>query len=462
MEFELKNLGVLKCARIKLSDLTIICGKNNTGKTYATYTIYGFLSYWWEDYELDLDPKIINTLLETGTASIPISQIVKKAQQYIDSACNKFNPLIKRVFSSNQETLSNATLKIQLSEGDIKPLEVYEQITGSDKMNLFSIQKEITSDNVVISLLVDRGSIKIPHRVLQRSISFTIKKIIFENTFPDPVILVAERTGIEIFQAELDFAKNRLLDMLKESEGGFNPLEIFNKVNTDYALPINRAVDAVRRNREIVKNQSFIQTEHPEIIQFLNEIIGGDIIYSKNIMYFVPSVNKRLRLKINESSSSVRSLVDLAIYIKHLAKKGDLLMIDEPELNLHPENQRKLMQLFALLINAGIKIFTTTHSDYIVKELNNIKLISSLPEENRLRFYQEYGYNKSQMLDKADIAVYVASIKPILLDNNKKRTKCNTFEKVVLGHYGFELGSFDDTINIMNEIQDELLYGDYL
>ena len=93
----------------------------------------------------------------------------------------------------------------------------------------------------------------------------------------------------------------------------------------------------------------------------------------------MPSNNKRIRLKINEGSSSVRSLVDLFIYLKHVAKKGDLLMIDEPELNLHPDNQRKLMQLFAQLNNVGIKIYVTTHSDYFVKELNNIILMQSIP-----------------------------------------------------------------------------------
>jgi predicted ATPase len=44
-------------------------------------------------------------------------------------------------------------------------------------------------------------------------------------------------------------------------------------------------------------------------------------------------------------------------------------MVDEPELNLHPENQRRVARLFARLINLGIKVFITTHSDYIVKEL---------------------------------------------------------------------------------------------
>ncbi len=44
MKIKIKNLGVLKQAEFTLGDLTIICGGNNTGKTCATYALFGFLS----------------------------------------------------------------------------------------------------------------------------------------------------------------------------------------------------------------------------------------------------------------------------------------------------------------------------------------------------------------------------------------------------------------------------------
>ena len=46
LTIKLKNIGILKQAEFLLGDLTIICGKNNTGKTYATYALYGFLQSW--------------------------------------------------------------------------------------------------------------------------------------------------------------------------------------------------------------------------------------------------------------------------------------------------------------------------------------------------------------------------------------------------------------------------------
>jgi predicted ATPase len=44
MKIKLKNLGAIKQAEFEIGDLTIICGKNNTGKTYTTYD-QGLLSH---------------------------------------------------------------------------------------------------------------------------------------------------------------------------------------------------------------------------------------------------------------------------------------------------------------------------------------------------------------------------------------------------------------------------------
>ena len=41
--FSFKDLGPVREATLELGDLTIITGRNNTGKTYMVYTLYGFL-----------------------------------------------------------------------------------------------------------------------------------------------------------------------------------------------------------------------------------------------------------------------------------------------------------------------------------------------------------------------------------------------------------------------------------
>jgi ABC-type multidrug transport system ATPase subunit len=47
-------------------------------------------------------------------------------------------------------------------------------------------------------------------------------------------------------------------------------------------------------------------------------------------------------------------------------------VIDEPEMNLHPESQVKLLEAFSILVNLGVRVLLTTHSPYIMAHLNNI------------------------------------------------------------------------------------------
>ena len=46
MKLSFENLGALDKGEIELADLTIVCGENNTGKTYVTYALYCLLKTW--------------------------------------------------------------------------------------------------------------------------------------------------------------------------------------------------------------------------------------------------------------------------------------------------------------------------------------------------------------------------------------------------------------------------------
>ena len=69
MNISIKNLGPIKQADFTLGELTILCGKNNTGKTYATYALFGFLSFWHNTFSIKVseDGKEVEQLLDEGS-----------------------------------------------------------------------------------------------------------------------------------------------------------------------------------------------------------------------------------------------------------------------------------------------------------------------------------------------------------------------------------------------------------
>ena len=59
MKFKFENLGPIDNAELKLGDLTVIAGRNNTGKTYLAHTIYGFLKDFYRIMYFDAGSDVI-------------------------------------------------------------------------------------------------------------------------------------------------------------------------------------------------------------------------------------------------------------------------------------------------------------------------------------------------------------------------------------------------------------------
>lgn len=183
------------------------------------------------------------------------------------------------------------------------------------------------------------------------------------------------------------------------------------------------------------------------------------MITNNDELYYIPK-GKKLRLSMDESSSAVRSLLDIGFYLRHEARIGDLLIVDEPELNLHPENQRRIAKLFARLINIGIKVFITTHSDYIIKEVNTLIMLNH-NKPHLKQIAAEEGYRQEELLSANQVKVYIAEKALKMLKGQKRKTKFNTLTPAKIDHkMGIEARSFDTTIENMNRIQTAIIWGE--
>jgi len=72
------------------------------------------------------------------------------------------------------------------------------------------------------------------------------------------------------------------------------------------------------------------------------------------------------------ASSLMRSLAGFILYLKTTAKPGDLLFVDEVEMDAHPGAQLVLTELLAILVHRGVRVVMTTHSPYVIEHLNNL------------------------------------------------------------------------------------------
>ena len=444
MKISVRNLGVLKQAEFELGDLTLICGDNNTGKTYATYALFGFLSSWRRLLSVDIPKSTIDALVKDGVTRIDVRTLVKQASEVLSTGCHDYVDELATVFASRSDRFKPAEFRVSLDD------HAFSKATerafdgkweGASEDTLFSFSKERGDFDLVISLLTRKKEI-LPRKTIQEVISNATQELLFGSFFARPFIASAERTGGTMFRDQLDY----------------NPHEInlFFGRQPDYPLPVQENVDFIRRLEQTVKTDSFIARDYQHILAGFSDIIGGDYrVKDADTIYFKPA-RRRLRLTMDESSSAVRSLLIIGLYLRHVARPGDLLMIDEPELNLHPRNQRRIARLFAQLVNVGVRVFATTHSDYIVKELNTLIMLKQ-DKPNLKRIAKNNGYRPEELLTPDQIQVYIAE--PTETPHGGVPSH-SLVRAPIDSKLGIEAGSFDKTINEMNEIQDAIIWGD--
>ena len=462
MKIKVKHLGALREAEFTLGELTIICGGNNTGKTYATYALFGFLFTWRRMLSIQINDDKIENLLADGVIRLDIEEYVKKSQQIVAKACQRYTQELPKIFAAPIDKFKQTefNISLEIENKNINLASKFDRKMRAANAELFSITKSEESTELVVTLLIEKDRVEIPRDILKVIISDALKDIIFDQFFPRPFIASAERTGAAIFRKELNFAKNRLLEEMGQADKNIDPRELLFKEYDDYALPIKTNVDFTRQLESIVKKSSFIADNYSDVLDDFTDIIGGKYTVTRNDeLYYLPN-GKKVKLSMDESSSAVRSLLDIGFYLKHEAQVGDLLMVDEPELNLHPENQRRIARLFTRLVNLGMKVFITTHSDYIIKELNTLIMLNH-DKPHLKRIAQQEGYRPEELIAAEKIKVYIAEETDMKLEGNTRKTKCQTLILADINpELGIEARSFDTTIETMNRIQEAIVWSE--
>jgi ABC-type cobalamin/Fe3+-siderophores transport system ATPase subunit len=80
-----------------------------------------------------------------------------------------------------------------------------------------------------------------------------------------------------------------------------------------------------------------------------------------------------------------------------------MLVIEEPEAHLHPENQRRVARALVRLVRAGVTVLCTTHSPLILHQVSNHILASRADPARR----KELGFTEEDLLREEEVGAYL-------------------------------------------------------
>lgn len=446
MKFAIKNLGPIKESEMEFGDLTILCGRNNTGKTYLTYNTFNYLDAIKYFLEVPIEREYAERLLNDGKLDLPLRGFFAHANEYIrDSMRPWVGKKAHWQMASHEDLYKNVEMTLSLEPERLEYMlrELHFSWPSIQMTKECSLKVEKEQDQETLSILLQNNAEKLPdEEVVVDQLKRLVKGMI-QSVIPDLFIITCERTGAAVFRTS--FIASREISARQNADSRLVD-EIYQRMDfRGYPRPMNKDLEFVVHFAEAIQHKSYIASEHPEIIEYFSEIVGGEyIVQEPNIVKFVPK-NAKVGLTALESSSSVRSLMELNFYLKHKAQRGQGLIIDEPELNLHPENQRKIARLLARLVNAEIHVAISTHSDYLIKELNTL-LMLRYDDPRMPEMRKKYGYTEEELLKAGSVRVYCAengTVVPVEVSQD----------------VGIAISSFDENIRQMGVMQRDILFG---
>lgn len=409
MKLKISNLGPIDSMIIDMAKPFILfAGDNGTGKTYAATFLYALIKVF--SFDLDFQPEKNGVHILQKHDNIIEGEL--NADELYDSLGEFLNKQLDWILR-----YMNLNIKTDLFKCEI--------VTTKEEWREELLKKSVSvwSDYIVKKANSFDYHLEFIGEDSQPFMQSCLKTSLFFDGIIGAKMFTAERSGIYTFSRELSVGRLK------------NPDEL---LNIRYPRPIS---DGLADAADVVEQKKKESEYHQFADEIEQMILHGSIAVSDDgeIKYHA---SEDTELGYNESSSAIKTLAPLVFYLRHSAGQFNLLFVDEPELNLHPKNQILLAKVFVKMINAGLRLVISTHSDYIIREINNMIMADGLNKAGD-KIFTNMGYDESLCLSQDKFA-------PYLFEKNSNG-KVNV-KPLEVDRYGFNMPSIDDAINKQNEV----------
>ena len=360
MKLTIKNFARIKEAEINIDGITIIAGENNTGKTTVGKVLFSCFNS-------------LNNLEK---------EIYSDREYSVQKEAYNLHKLLTKPKIINSENLKNA--------------ELFENIFDEISYNLYSTYMN-TKKNIY-DILIDnlvKKNVDIKDKNIINLVKNTSKKIEEYINIPDEKIAAEkiEEYFNEMFNNQINsrierdtIAEINILDLYYDEciETNLNyhydrniyfidnPF-IFDRSNYSYSLSISESHltnNILHSEYKNTLDKILAEEKLKNIYKKLSYAVNGKIVekdkefYLEEDFFYEP-------ISVLNLSAGLKSFAIIKMLLERNAlKEDDILILDEPEIHLHPKWQLLYAEIIVLLQKEfNIYILITTHSPYFLESI---------------------------------------------------------------------------------------------
>ena len=409
MKLKISNFAKIEEADIKIDGITVICGDNDTGKSTIGKILFAIFSSNYNSIKRIQNEQglsVINNIAKLQLRPLQLdnfSDFANKCTNEILDTLNIDNVNINNIKNVIINTIPESL--ISLNNIDNVANDIFKIMSVPYNKLMIGIINRYFSHifcKQIDNLFNKNSNAKLELEIKNQKMNIEFKNnecIKFNSEFniTHSIFYIDSPFIVDNIDADnLNFISRKLISSLI-------------KENSEY----EGIIEAVT-NREILE----------KVYEALNSVMNAKII-NKNDDFYLHYNENDIEIKLGNLSAGLKSFV----IIKRLLENGslnekDVLILDEPEIHLHPKWQLVYAELIVLLQKYfNLTITITTHSHYFLEAINIFSKKHNV--DKRVNFYiTELSENKCNVMfrnvnDNLDL-IYKKMYYPLEILNNMR------------------------------------------
>lgn len=428
MKLNVENFGKIKSASIELNGLTIIAGLNNTGKSTIGKILFGIFNS-----VKNIDNAVVEAKRRAfrkavrNVLSHNMNRVFRlKSDPYFPIYLDKLYSIEENKINIDElfNYLESKQDAFKFTLNDDLRLQIKESVDA-----ILSISNEQFIKSVVTEKFSDifNGQINdIRDSVIDAEIQLTIKQRKLGLTFKNDELRAIIKE-ISLVNSATYIENPTVIDGLNDT---FYDSFILNDLRGKLEKPSYEDEDEEEekingRVEDRVLLKQLVLNKIKKISAELDDVIPGTILNADGDYVYNEKNEKSLNINSLSTGLKAFALIKLLLLNQRLRER-DVLILDEPEVHLHPAWQLKYAEIIVLLQKIfDLTVVVTTHSSHFMEAIdlyskihetsgNCTYYLASLNEENRSEFQ-----NVSHQMDK----IYRSLVEPNFLIDKIKEEK---------------------------------------
>ena len=430
-----EDFGKIKSAEVEVAPLILFVGDNNSGKSYLLSLIWGIrnlgIDFLMSDSEIakkeliDWMTENITTAMTTGKCEFSLETVAGVFEQALNDELEKRkNDFVKKIFNSDKVSVGKLCVQFENLNG----IEVEIELNESGRLDLNINKEEVLGVHGVVT----NGKIHLEDGLIQWAIIQNIYTYILKI---DGNIGIKDDSCIYLPAARTGFMLTKDIINKVGRQNTFN-ISTEKEMITPFIRPINQFLDVMTDlSTEYTENKNFLELSY----DIEKELAAGTVEISsmpnKEVQYVPDGYETGIPLRL--TSAVVTELSPLILILKH-KRMINSFCYEEPEMCLHPQLQHKMGKVIGRMVNAGIEMIITTHSDIILQHINNMIKLSNRSDKDEICC--KLGYKSKDLLTCDNVKVYQFETKA----GEKTEVK-----ELICGEDGFVIPTFNNALNVI-------------